>query len=484
MPGYYKTEGVVLRSMRLREADRIVHLYTGTHGRIGAVVKGVRRTKSRFGGRLEPFFRVRLVLYEGRGDLHTVTQAEAIEWYPRLREHGAALARARPASRCCGCSAKARPTRPPTTCSATSCSCSTPGRRPRAGEPARLPPEAAAGGRLRARAVGMRALWRASPGARRRPLLGAPRAGSSAPDCGAGRRLLAGRGGALVHGDGALGARSRMLPRRPPDACPGRPGGHRNARIPRPRAAQQRGIGSRRTRWPKWVYDFSEGSREMRDLLGGKGANVAEMTRIGGPVRVPPGFTITTEACVAYMRAPTCSRAARGAGRRGARAPRGAGGQAARRPGGPAARLSALRGARVDAGDDGHRPEPRPERPIGRGPDREHARRALRLGLLPAVRPDVRQRRARASTARCSRTRSPRKRARRCARHRPRHRRPAGADGDASSASSRRIPATSSRRSHASSCTRRSGLCSTPGTETARSTTAAYTASPTTGERP
>src|SRR3954468_16900448 len=86
MAGYYKTEGVVLRSMRLREADRIIHLYTGTHGRIGAVVKGVRRTKSRFGGRLEPFFRVQLVLYEGRGDLDTVTQAEAIEWYPRLRE--------------------------------------------------------------------------------------------------------------------------------------------------------------------------------------------------------------------------------------------------------------------------------------------------------------------------------------------------------------------------------------------------------------
>src|ERR1700753_1981669 len=51
----------------------------------------------------------------------------------------------------------------------------------------------------------------------------------------------------------------------------------------------------------KWVYDFSEGSMEMRDLLGGKGANVAEMTRILGPERVPAGFTITTEACVACM---------------------------------------------------------------------------------------------------------------------------------------------------------------------------------------
>src|SRR5690349_14851408 len=53
----------------------------------------------------------------------------------------------------------------------------------------------------------------------------------------------------------------------------------------------------------KWVYEFSEGSRDMRDLLGGKGANVAEMTRVLGADRVPAGFTITTEACVAYMRA-------------------------------------------------------------------------------------------------------------------------------------------------------------------------------------
>jgi pyruvate,orthophosphate dikinase len=52
----------------------------------------------------------------------------------------------------------------------------------------------------------------------------------------------------------------------------------------------------------KWVYDFSEGSRDMRELLGGKGANVAEMTRVLGDDSVPPGFTITTEACVAYMR--------------------------------------------------------------------------------------------------------------------------------------------------------------------------------------
>ncbi|MGH2909713.1 MAG: pyruvate, phosphate dikinase [Solirubrobacteraceae bacterium] len=53
----------------------------------------------------------------------------------------------------------------------------------------------------------------------------------------------------------------------------------------------------------RWVYDFADGSRDMRDLLGGKGANVAEMTRVLGADRVPSGFTITTEACVEYMRA-------------------------------------------------------------------------------------------------------------------------------------------------------------------------------------
>jgi pyruvate,orthophosphate dikinase len=50
----------------------------------------------------------------------------------------------------------------------------------------------------------------------------------------------------------------------------------------------------------KYVYDFAEGNRDLRDLLGGKGANLAEMTNIGLPV--PPGFTITTEACQAYLK--------------------------------------------------------------------------------------------------------------------------------------------------------------------------------------
>ena len=50
----------------------------------------------------------------------------------------------------------------------------------------------------------------------------------------------------------------------------------------------------------KYVYDFSEGDKSMKDLLGGKGANLAEMTKLGLPV--PPGFTITTEACRAYLK--------------------------------------------------------------------------------------------------------------------------------------------------------------------------------------
>jgi pyruvate,orthophosphate dikinase len=54
---------------------------------------------------------------------------------------------------------------------------------------------------------------------------------------------------------------------------------------------------------PKLVYGFAEGSKEMRDLLGGKGANVAEMARLGPPIAVPAGFTVTTEACVAYLAA-------------------------------------------------------------------------------------------------------------------------------------------------------------------------------------
>jgi DNA repair protein RecO (recombination protein O) len=92
MPGKtLKTEAIVLRSIRYGEADRILHLYTAERGRVGAIAKGARRPKSRFGGRLEPFFRLDLLLHEGRGELLTVTQAGTVDGYPRLRASGAAL---------------------------------------------------------------------------------------------------------------------------------------------------------------------------------------------------------------------------------------------------------------------------------------------------------------------------------------------------------------------------------------------------------
>lgn len=91
MAGSLKTEAIVLRSMRYGEADRILHIYTPHRGRLGAIAKGVRKTRSRFGGRLEPFFRLRLVLYEGRGDLLTVTSAETLEAHARLRTDAAGL---------------------------------------------------------------------------------------------------------------------------------------------------------------------------------------------------------------------------------------------------------------------------------------------------------------------------------------------------------------------------------------------------------
>src|SRR3954469_18187971 len=91
MPGPVKTQAVVLRSIRYGEADRIVHLYTPHRGRVGAIAKGVRRSRSRFGGRLEPFFRLDLILHEGRGELLTVTSAETVDGYSHLRSDGRAL---------------------------------------------------------------------------------------------------------------------------------------------------------------------------------------------------------------------------------------------------------------------------------------------------------------------------------------------------------------------------------------------------------
>jgi DNA repair protein RecO (recombination protein O) len=92
MGASYKAEAVVLRSLRLGEADRVLHLYTRERGRVGAVAKGIRRTKSRFGARLEPLSHVALILHEGRGELHTVSAAEIVQSNHHVREHPYKLA--------------------------------------------------------------------------------------------------------------------------------------------------------------------------------------------------------------------------------------------------------------------------------------------------------------------------------------------------------------------------------------------------------
>jgi DNA repair protein RecO (recombination protein O) len=91
MPGPLKTEAIVLRSIRYGEADRILHLYTVAHGRLSAIAKGARRSRSRFGARLEPFTHVRAVLHEGRSDLLTVTGVDTIAMHAGLRDHAATL---------------------------------------------------------------------------------------------------------------------------------------------------------------------------------------------------------------------------------------------------------------------------------------------------------------------------------------------------------------------------------------------------------
>ena len=81
----------MLRSIRYGEADRVLHLYTPGYGRLSAIAKGVRRARSRFGARLEPFFHIRVILHQGRSDLHTVTSVDTITAYRSLREHAATL---------------------------------------------------------------------------------------------------------------------------------------------------------------------------------------------------------------------------------------------------------------------------------------------------------------------------------------------------------------------------------------------------------
>ena len=87
----YKADAVILRSIRYAEADRVLHLYTLERGRVNAIAKGVRKTGSRFGARLEPLTRSALILHEGRGELHTVSGADIISSHAEARADGYAL---------------------------------------------------------------------------------------------------------------------------------------------------------------------------------------------------------------------------------------------------------------------------------------------------------------------------------------------------------------------------------------------------------
>ena len=90
----YKEQGIVLRSVKLGEADKIVTILTQGSGKVRAVAKGIRKTTSRFGARLEPFTHVNLMLYRGRGALDTVTQAEIVAPHLHIREDLARFAAA------------------------------------------------------------------------------------------------------------------------------------------------------------------------------------------------------------------------------------------------------------------------------------------------------------------------------------------------------------------------------------------------------
>jgi DNA repair protein RecO (recombination protein O) len=81
----YREEGVVLRTHKLGEADRIIVLLTPGRGKVRAVAKGVRKTKSRFGGRLEPPGHVSMLAYQGR-NLDTINQVESVDQYRPIRD--------------------------------------------------------------------------------------------------------------------------------------------------------------------------------------------------------------------------------------------------------------------------------------------------------------------------------------------------------------------------------------------------------------
>ncbi len=91
---YYRAHGIVLRTYKLGEADRIVVLITPERGMVRAVAKGVRKTRSKFGSRLEPTSHVSLQLHEGRGELQLITQVETVDHFRVIREDLDRLAKA------------------------------------------------------------------------------------------------------------------------------------------------------------------------------------------------------------------------------------------------------------------------------------------------------------------------------------------------------------------------------------------------------
>ena len=228
----------------------------------------------------------------------------------------------------------------------------------------------------------------------------------------------------------------------------------------------------------------AEGDATMRDLLGGKGAGLAEMTNAGLPV--PPGFTITTEACNDYFAA-------------GEQLPDGLWedvleavqeveretGKGFGDAGQPAPRERPLGRQVLDAGHDGHGPQPRPQRADAPGPHRADRQRALRLGRLPALHPDVRADRP----GRRRRALRPRARAAKNARG-------AKQDTDLDAAALREVVddvpgdrarghrRATSRRTPTSSSTWPSRPSSRAGSASAPATTASTTRSPTTWAPP
>jgi len=92
--GLYRDNAVVLRTWKLGESDRIVSLMTQANGKVRCVAKGARKTKSRFGSRVEPTNHLQVQLYRGKGELDTLTQVESIDRFPTLRQDLELFARA------------------------------------------------------------------------------------------------------------------------------------------------------------------------------------------------------------------------------------------------------------------------------------------------------------------------------------------------------------------------------------------------------